>query len=171
MTGKLIIKPVPEAELVEIAQKWGVEAGVNPDVIAHLSQVRDTGTIEHMTAVIFNHVYYTLRELTLRGYLEPDEGGKVELLRLVRAAHKKDHEESGKDAERAHWRKVRKNIREVFAIAYLDIIFPQPHNWNSLWRQVVLASGYEGFPIHDVTMSIISKGLGIMDMEGNLVTA
>lgn len=169
MQEQMVIKPVPEGTLVEIASQWSREVGVNPTIIAHLAEVKDHEQIEYMTAVIFNFVYYSLTELIHREFIAPAKGGHVALLRLVRAAHKADHAEDGADAERKKWRKLKKRVTDIYAVAYLDILFPQPQHWNSLWRQVALASGYEGFSMHDVIMSILLKGLGITDMEGRLV--
>lgn len=162
----ITIKPVPEQEFYDIAAKWARDGGITAEAIAAISERGDKAEI--MVTMSLNFVYFALGELVSRSYIEPTPAGAVALLRAVRAAHKADFDEAGLDDEIAHWRTIKADKMNVYRIGILDILYPQPPHWDALWKQVLHASGYDGFSVADVNMTIIMKGLGIAN---ELVTA
>lgn len=157
----IIVKPVPEHEFYEIAAKWAREGAITPEAIAAISDRSDKAEI--MTTMILNFTYFALGELVSREYICPNDAGAVALIRLVRRVHKSDFAEAGLDDEISHWRELRRDRHNIYRIGILDILYPQPPHWDSLWKQVLHASGYDGFTVHQINMTMIMRGLGIND--------
>ena len=157
----IVVKPVPEQEFYEIAAKWARDGAITPEAIAAISERKDKAEI--MTTMILNFTYFSLGELVAREYICPNEAGAVDLIRLVRRVHKADFSEAGLDNEIAHWRELRRDRRNICRIGILDILYPQPQHWDTLWKQVLHASGYDGFSVQEVNLTIMMRGLGIND--------
>ena len=153
----ILVKPVPEHEFYDIARAWVREGGITPDAIVSMSQERNRADL--LVAMLFNFTYFALGELVSRDYISPTPAGGLALRKLVRQAHKLDFH--GRDGEREHWKGMKRSLTDIYRIGILDILYPQPPHWESLWAKVLNCSGYEGFSVHDVNLTILMKGLGV----------